>query len=85
MTKRLTDEQACRQRWIDIRAGRVADHPGYAWIKLKVLHYLMIGCLILFSYNQPHISNAFTLQQYYDLRDALLWAKEEKDIKVIVV
>ena len=40
---------------------------------------------VLFSYNQPHISNAFTLQQYYDLRDALLWAKEEKDIKVVVV
>ncbi|EME84233.1 uncharacterized protein MYCFIDRAFT_101074, partial [Pseudocercospora fijiensis CIRAD86] len=40
---------------------------------------------VLFSYNQPHISNAFTLQQYYDLRDALLWAKEEKNVKVIVV
>ncbi|KXT08207.1 hypothetical protein AC579_3314 [Pseudocercospora musae] len=40
---------------------------------------------VLFAYNQPHISNAFTLQQYCDLRDALIWAKEEKDIEVIVV
>lgn len=38
----------------------------------------------LFSYNQPHISNAFTIQQYLDLRDALLWAREEPDINVII-
>ena len=39
---------------------------------------------VLFSYNQPHISNAFTVQQYLDLRDALVWAREEGEIKVIV-
>jgi peroxisomal 3,2-trans-enoyl-CoA isomerase len=38
----------------------------------------------LFTYNQPKISNAFTLQQYYDLRDALLWALAEPKINVIV-
>lgn len=39
---------------------------------------------VLFSYNQPHISNAFTVQQYLDMRDALVWAREENDIKVVV-
>lgn len=38
----------------------------------------------LFTYNQPKISNAFTLQQYYDLRDALLWALNEPKINVVV-
>jgi 1,4-dihydroxy-2-naphthoyl-CoA synthase len=39
---------------------------------------------VLFSYNQPKISNAFTLQQYHDLADALIWAREESEIKVVV-
>lgn len=39
---------------------------------------------VLFSYNQPKISNAFTIQQYLDLRDALVWAREEPKINVIV-
>jgi peroxisomal 3,2-trans-enoyl-CoA isomerase len=40
---------------------------------------------VLFSYNQPKISNAFTLQQYIDLRDALVWAREEAEIRVILL
>ena len=39
---------------------------------------------VLFSYNQPKISNAFTIQQYIDLRDALIWARDDPDITVIV-
>lgn len=39
---------------------------------------------VLFSYNQPQISNAFTIQQYFDLRDALVWAREEPEINVVV-
>lgn len=39
---------------------------------------------VLFSYNQPKVSNAFTLQQYYDLRDALIWALNEPKINVVV-
>lgn len=39
---------------------------------------------VLFSYNQPKISNAFTLQQYHDLREALLWALAEPKINVVV-
>jgi Delta3-Delta2-enoyl-CoA isomerase len=39
---------------------------------------------VLFSYNQPHISNAFTVQQYLDMRDALVWARDEDKIKVVV-
>lgn len=39
---------------------------------------------VLFSYNQPKISNAFTIQQYLDLRDALVWARDEPAINVIV-
>jgi Delta3-Delta2-enoyl-CoA isomerase len=38
----------------------------------------------LFTYNQPKISNAFTIQQYIDMRDALLWALGEAKINVIV-
>ena len=39
---------------------------------------------VLFSYNQPKISNAFTIQQYIDLRDALVWARDDPDIRVVV-
>lgn len=38
----------------------------------------------LFTYNQPKISNAFTIQQYIDLREALLWALGEPEINVVV-
>jgi Delta3-Delta2-enoyl-CoA isomerase len=40
---------------------------------------------ILLTYNQPHISNAFTLQQYHDLAAALTWAKLSPQILVIVL
>ena len=39
---------------------------------------------VLFTYNQPKISNAFTLQAYIDMREALIWARDEPNIKVIV-
>ena len=39
---------------------------------------------VLLSYNQPKISNAVALQQYEDLRQALLWAKDEPAIRVVV-
>jgi hypothetical protein len=39
---------------------------------------------VFFSYNQPKISNAFTIQQYLDLREALLWALTEPKIHVVV-
>ena len=38
----------------------------------------------LFSYNQPKISNVFTVQQYLDLRDALMWARDETAIRVVL-
>lgn len=38
----------------------------------------------LFWYNQPQISNAFTVQQYLDMRDALVWARDEPELKVVV-
>jgi hypothetical protein len=40
--------------------------------------------VVLFSYNQPHIANAFTITQYLDLREALVWAGDEPTIKVVV-
>lgn len=40
---------------------------------------------VLFEYNQPKISNAFTLQQYHDLADALVWARGIQDVRVIVL
>jgi peroxisomal 3,2-trans-enoyl-CoA isomerase len=45
----------------------------------------VLNGVALFSYNQPKISNAFTLQQYRDLRDALVWAREASDVRVIVL
>lgn len=52
-------------------------------LKTIVIDRLSQGA-VLFSYNQPKISNAFTLQQYHDLADALIWAREEPEIRVIV-
>ena len=40
---------------------------------------------VLLTYNQPKISNAFTLQQYYDLATALTWARDDPSIVVIVL
>lgn len=40
---------------------------------------------VLLSYNQPKIANAFTIQQYRDLRAALLWAREEHEIHIIAL
>lgn len=48
-----------------------------------VIDRLSIGA-VLFSYNQPKISNAFTIQQYHDLAEALIWAREESEIRVVV-
>lgn len=39
----------------------------------------------LLYYNQPHISNAFTVQQYRDTNTALIWTLNEPSIKVVVV
>jgi peroxisomal 3,2-trans-enoyl-CoA isomerase len=49
-----------------------------------VIEPLSAGVAVL-SYNQPKIANAFTLQQYIDLRDALIWAREEPEVKVVVL
>lgn len=40
---------------------------------------------VLLTYNQPKISNAFTLQQYYDLAEALKWARDDPKIIIIVL
>lgn len=40
---------------------------------------------VLLTYNQPKISNAFTVQQYHDLASALAWARDTKEILVIVL
>ncbi|KAF2121989.1 ClpP/crotonase-like domain-containing protein [Lophiotrema nucula] len=40
---------------------------------------------VLISYNTPKRSNAFTPQQYNDLREALLWARDEEGVKAVVV
>ena len=40
---------------------------------------------VLLTYNQPKISNAFTLQQYHDLASALSWARNTPSILVIVL
>jgi peroxisomal 3,2-trans-enoyl-CoA isomerase len=40
---------------------------------------------VLLSYNTPKRSNAFDPQQYNDLRDGLIWARDEPNINVVVV
>lgn len=52
-------------------------------LKTVVIEHLSENA-VLFSYNQPKISNAFTIQQYLDLREALLWALTEPKINVVV-
>lgn len=39
----------------------------------------------LLTYNTPQRSNAFDPQQYNDLREGLVWARDEHDVKVVVV
>jgi Delta3-Delta2-enoyl-CoA isomerase len=40
---------------------------------------------LLAEYNQPRISNAFTIQQYHDLASALQFARQAPEIRVVVV
>lgn len=40
---------------------------------------------VLLSYNTPKRSNAFTPQQYNNLREGLVWARDEDPVRVIVV
>lgn len=40
---------------------------------------------VLLTYNQPQISNAFTVQQYLDLTSALKWVLEQPKITVAVL
>lgn len=40
---------------------------------------------VLLSYKRPRVSNAFTPQQCNDLREALIWARDESAVRVIVV
>lgn len=54
-----------------------------------VLETIQIECIsekaVLLTYNQPKISNAFTLQQYYDLAEALKWARDDSKVVVVVL
>lgn len=40
---------------------------------------------VLLSYNTPERANAFTPQTYDDLREGLVWAREEDDVRVVLV
>lgn len=40
---------------------------------------------VLLSYNTPKRSNAFDPQQYDDLREGLIWARDEPNVNVVVV
>jgi 1,4-dihydroxy-2-naphthoyl-CoA synthase len=41
--------------------------------------------VVLLSYNRPNSANSFTPQQYDDLREALVWAREQSAVNVVVV
>ena len=58
----------------------MAPPPTLSTIKIDPI----FDSAVLFTYNQPKTSNAFTIQQYYDMRDALIWALGEPKINVIV-
>ena|SRR6201996_6608623 len=49
-----------------------------------LLSNLSPGALLI-EYNQPKISNAFTIQQYHDLASALQYARSRAQVRVIVV
>ena len=53
-------------------------------LETMVIERLSEGA-VLISYNKPKIANAFSPQTYDDLREALVWAREEPDIKVVLV
>lgn len=40
---------------------------------------------VILSYNTPKQSNAFDPQQYNDLKEGLGWARDERDVNVVVV
>lgn len=40
---------------------------------------------VLLTYNQPKISNAFTIQQYHDLATALSWARDTREVIAVVL
>jgi peroxisomal 3,2-trans-enoyl-CoA isomerase len=40
---------------------------------------------VLLSYNTPKQANAFSPQQYIDLKEGLIWARNEPDVKVVVM
>lgn len=40
---------------------------------------------VLLSYNTSKRSNAFDPQQYNDLREGLVWARDEEDVIAVVV
>lgn len=39
----------------------------------------------LISYNRPKIANAFDVSHYLNTADALIWARDEPEIKVVIV
>jgi peroxisomal 3,2-trans-enoyl-CoA isomerase len=39
----------------------------------------------LISYNRPKIANAFDVTHYLNTADALIWARDELDVKVVIV
>jgi peroxisomal 3,2-trans-enoyl-CoA isomerase len=53
-------------------------------LKTLVCERISDGAVLL-SYNTPKRSNAFDPQQYSDLREGLLWARDEPNVKVVVV
>ncbi|KAF2751832.1 ClpP/crotonase [Sporormia fimetaria CBS 119925] len=53
-------------------------------LKTLLIERLSAGAALL-SYNTPKRSNAFDPQQYNDLRDGLVWARDDPDIRVVVV
>jgi peroxisomal 3,2-trans-enoyl-CoA isomerase len=54
--------------------------------QLKTIIYERVSDgTVLLSYNTPKRANAFDPQQYNELRDGLIWARDEPVIKVVVV
>jgi peroxisomal 3,2-trans-enoyl-CoA isomerase len=39
----------------------------------------------LISYNRPKIANAFDVTHYLNTAEALIWAREEPEVKVVIV
>jgi hypothetical protein len=78
------------------RLSGLRTHPEYP-LKFSILNMTpppslstiiidrVSPAVALISYNRPKIANAFDVQHYLNTADALIWARDEPEVKVVIV